>query len=556
MKKQQNNLEKEIENKYRLCIEGFHLKKYLHFDKEFCSDNPEKILKLTGYIKDHKMIASHSFMPLIGSTSIERRISRKKTYWYYKKMLENNLDNNEIASVCRKQIESFEENGVKKERALAYASHLDSHIYSYYAAMLKPLYEMAIANTPLENEVIAYRKIKNLTRNGVKSKFTSTVAAYDAIDAIKKFDNNCYALCFDLEHFFDTIEHQHLKDAWCSILGKDKLPEDHYNIFKSVTRFCYVKTEEIEHIFNLEREKADRTGNEIKSIHGFFKNAKDFRRFRKTYAKAYPDHPAFHQNPGLNKEGLPLHGIPQGLSISTVLSNIYMLPFDRTVSEFVHQHGGFYRRYCDDIMIIIPHNEELKDETVTLLKKAVAERGDSLKLHPIHEWDKHTKSQCFDFLDKEKLMRKPLQYLGITYDGKNVRIRQSSISKYQRNQAKAVSANLMKVKHILMHNYNEKKSISCLKRSDVCIRRTSLYESFTFRGNQNFYGYASTVAKMFDSEAVRSQLRSHCTRFSKLIDEANKNLRSIIARFLVKKHRDKLMPNEFLLSLETEEEQS
>lgn len=63
------------------------------------------------------------------------------------------------------------------------------------------------------------------------------------------------------------------------------------------------------------------------------------------------------------------HGIPQGIGISTLLSNIYMLPFDREISAFVNQHGGLYRRYCDDIMIIIPHDSELKDETISLLKE-------------------------------------------------------------------------------------------------------------------------------------------------------------------------------------------
>ena len=507
MKKMQNPELTNVEKLYQEYIPGFHLATYWHFDKEFLSSDLKKVKKLASYIKDPKKIASHAFMPLIGNTVVERRISRKNTYHYYKNMLAKHQDDEEIASVCRAQVESFESKGVKKERSLAYASHLDSHIYSYYATILRALYEKAIENTPLENEILAYRKIRNLARNGVRSEFPSTTAAYDVIDAVKKFQHNCYALSFDLEHFFDTIEHEHLKQEWSALLGVDRLPADHFNIFKSLTRFCYIERKEVEDTLNLYNRQARSEGKKTESLHSLFENARIFRNFRKIYPKLYPDHPNFHQNPGLFKNGMSSHGIPQGIGISTLLSNIYMLPFDREIS-------------------------------------------DSLKLHPIHEWDRNSKSQCFDFQDKEKLANKPLQYLGITYDGVSVRLRQSSVCKFQRKQKKAVSAMAIALTRMLKRRYLNNQSVRCISSADLHLRRTSLYERYTFRGARNFYTYAKTAASMFDSPNILAQMHSHNKMLSKIIEEAEQNLRHNLAAFLKRMHQKKLDDNRIIKEFE------
>ncbi|WP_449400480.1 reverse transcriptase domain-containing protein [Chryseobacterium wanjuense] len=46
-------------------------------------------------------------------------------------------------------------------------------------------------------------------------------------------------------------------------------------------------------------------------------------------------------------------GIPQGLPLSAVLANIYLLDFDRNIiKEIVRKYRGYYRRYSDDLLII------------------------------------------------------------------------------------------------------------------------------------------------------------------------------------------------------------
>ena len=45
-------------------------------------------------------------------------------------------------------------------------------------------------------------------------------------------------------------------------------------------------------------------------------------------------------------------GIPQGSPMSAVLSNVYMIDFDKNMFEYISNIGGSYRRYSDDILLI------------------------------------------------------------------------------------------------------------------------------------------------------------------------------------------------------------
>jgi len=87
-----------------------------------------------------------------------------------------------------------------------------------------------------------------------------------------------------------------------------------------------------------------------------------------------------------NNEG---KGIPQGSPISAVLANLYMLEFDKIVNEFVTGHGGLYRRYCDDLLIVLP-TAELRDQAQILIGEQLA----GLKLGEMHP----EKTELIDFV--------------------------------------------------------------------------------------------------------------------------------------------------------------
>src|SRR5207244_1890111 len=82
------------------------------------------------------------------------------------------------------------------------------------------------------------------------------------------------------------------------------------------------------------------------------------------------------------------HGIPQGSPISAVLSNLYLLEFDTEVNAFAARHAGLYRRYCDDLLLVLP-KPELRDEARTIIRELLTRL--SLVAHP-------EKTETIDFL--------------------------------------------------------------------------------------------------------------------------------------------------------------
>lgn len=121
----------------------------------------------------------------------------------------------------------------------------------------------------------------------------------------------------------------------CNLLNVNKLPNDFYAVFKNITKFSVWDMESLLWINNLE--------NNEKGI-SEFKHLKlaiipeHFKKYKKSFVK--PNNNNF--------------GIPQGSAISAVLSNIYMLDFDKTVKNLVEEKQGLYMRYSDDFIIILP----------------------------------------------------------------------------------------------------------------------------------------------------------------------------------------------------------
>ena len=99
-------------------------------------------------------------------------------------------------------------------------------------------------------------------------------------------------------------------------------------------------------------------------------------------------------------------GIPQGISIASVLSEKYMETFDRRIKETVIAHKGLYLRYVDDILILCP--EDIDWESI--IEGTIANENLGLKLTP-----EKTKSGILsvDYLD----------YVGYTFTAKGLGVK-------------------------------------------------------------------------------------------------------------------------------------
>ena len=116
-----------------------------------------------------------------------------------------------------------------------------------------------------------------------------------------------------------------------------------------------------------------------------------------------------------------------------------MLDFDVSAKRVIHQSHGLYKRYSDDIIVVIPSKKKS-----TILEELYTNIQD-LKLNI-----KKEKTQIFKFTRNEKGLNcaqefpegpnphKKLSYLGFEYDGKEVLLKSNSLSRYQRKMQKAV----------------------------------------------------------------------------------------------------------------------
>lgn len=180
---------------------------YLHFD------SPIGFRKTQSIVTNPKKVAEHAFYPFISLAITSKSVKKDAEQTLVEK---------------------------KKERPVAYASHLDSHIYSYYAEQLQKRYETHLLEQGLSSCVLAFR---SLGKCNIKF-------AKEAFDSICE-QPSCVAIALDITGFFDHLNHAYLKQQWCSLLATKQLPNDHYNLFKSLTRHSSVNRDTLYERFGI-----------------------------------------------------------------------------------------------------------------------------------------------------------------------------------------------------------------------------------------------------------------------------------------------------------------
>ena len=317
------------------------------------------------YVMDRAKVVTHSFYPFI---HFEKKNSR-----YGKK-------------------------GPKKPRELYYCSHLDRCVYQRYAFLLNYQYSIWACENNIDDVAIAYRD--NLGKNNIDF-------AKDAFDAIRSFPQ-CFIFVGDFTNFFDNLEHQYLKKMMCEVLGVERLPQDYFSVFKNITRFSSWDWKDIvkaagENIAERGVRKKINSKETLLTKEQFQKNKKDIKK---------------------NISGV---GVPQGSPISAVLSNIYMIKFDKDIKRYVICKGGIYMRYSDDFIIVLPYERdaEIADFTSYIFSYVESMKG-------LIDLQKE-KTSCYTYKDEviyEGDQPSSINYLGFLFDGKNIRIRPRAITKY------------------------------------------------------------------------------------------------------------------------------
>lgn len=398
------------------------------------------------YVMDREKVAVHSFYPFI---HFEKKNSR-----YGKK-------------------------GPKKPRQLYYCSHLDRCVYQRYAFLLNQEYNKHIKNTAIDRVAVAYRD--NLGKNNIDF-------AKMAFNTIKG-ESHCIVIVGDFTEFFDRLDHQYLKKMLCNLLDVEKLPKDYYAVFKNITRFASWDWKLL----------VEQSGHSITE-----------RGIRTTLNKqdVILSKSQFDQHKASIIRNNSSKGVPQGSPISAVLSNIYMLQFDKAVSDYVLENGGTYMRYSDDFLVIMPYQnaQDIQEYENWIFSQVKKIKGLDLQKEKtaVYIYDD---GSIFDYRSNQLAT---IDYLGFVFDGSNIKLRPKSITKYyyrMRRKAQTIGRSHWespKGKHISARN---------------------LYDIYASGGeHQTFIDYAKRakdILKLNDRE-VDSLIKHHKRKIANAIKSGEK----------------------------------
>ncbi|APU08876.1 RNA-directed DNA polymerase (Reverse transcriptase) [Cellulophaga lytica] len=468
----------------------------------FTNKTPVSIRKnVERYVTNPKKVTKHSFSPLIFKEIKQRRYKLS--------------DFNGVERRSHKKLKKGKIISNRKIREILYATHIDAHIYSYYAQkIITPKYEAYLnKNQQLSNSITAYRQIE--TEDKIKFK-NNVHFAKDVFEEIKRREN-CVVLVLDIENFFPSLNHKKLKLAWAKILGNKTLPKDHFNLFKATTRFSYVKLKDLKtknsHFDEKELSKLRKTGK-----HTFFESIKDL----------IESDIIIHKNQKKDDDN-NLMGIPQGLPISALLANIYMLDFDETVvKELTLKHNVFYRRYSDDIVMICDENqigliEDFVKSEMEINKLTVSLEKTEKTLFKINKG----RLQSYKIeKDGSLKINIPLNYLGFEFYGYQTLIKSKNLAKFYREMKQTVKrkhkrVETIKEKYLLdeapifkrkiyrLYSFKGEKTRLLPAKKTIYFNGKAKTEYFDRKFRGNYLRYAYRAADDLEAPEIKRQLRNH-----------------------------------------------
>jgi RNA-directed DNA polymerase len=345
-----------------------------------------------------------------------------------------------------------------KERPIRFAGHADAAYLQGYAGHLNGFYEQALVQDGTSGSVLAYRK-------GGGTNIHHAKALFDEI----KDRGDCTVFAMDISGFFDCLDHLTLRDEVAGLLGVTRLDGHHASVWKNVTRYSWVETVDLDALLGRKRNG-----------HGRVCSPTDF-----------VDH-VRGRSGGLVRTHDQTFGIPQGTPVSGLYANIYLRTFDREMIAWFGQYGGSYRRYSDDIAVVLPLGAKVQ-HVVAVVEKMLADYSLAMSVD---------KTDTADFKDGLLISPTPIQYLGFTFDGQKTLIRPSSLDAYRGKMRRGIHAKMMaaKAKKILPSEVFQRESLS---------RYTHLGQ------RRNFLHYAYKAAEVMGCPEIRQQVKPHVTWFKR-----------------------------------------
>ncbi|PKP67109.1 MAG: reverse transcriptase, partial [Alphaproteobacteria bacterium HGW-Alphaproteobacteria-5] len=384
-------------------------------------------------------------------------------------------------------------------------ARLDAYIFSYYRHLLFEPYEKLLKRYNLSGNVLAYRRILGADGRG-KCNIHFAKDTFNAVQGL----GDCYVVCLDISSYFESLDHLKLKKIWARLLGEQRLPADHFAVFKAITSYSYVDKKEVYERLGFFGDK--RKTKSGKSIKGYLKSYKDMpphlcspSTFRSEIAGGSKD--------SIVKKNKDVFGIPQGAPLSDLLANMYLIEFDRQVRTWMRRRGGFYFRYSDDILLIGKGGEKEGRAILKKVQALIPDFGSKLQIKDdkssLHVFRKAAIGQeCDCVLEKGK---NGLEYLGFRFDGRNVYLRDSTLSNLNRKMIHIARRRA----NVLATRYANKNTDEIWKEFnlDSFVQRFHKVEDFDEIKDDirswTFWTYTERAAKEFGplGTKIKSQLR-------------------------------------------------
>lgn len=479
---------------------------YLHLTNQINKREKRNVYK---YVSTPDKVIQHKFSPFILRKTNNRRF----------KFCDN---------LKRRSHKKIDDKGQfvanAKMRPIMYATHIDSHIYSYYShEIIQSKYESYLKNdNALNNCVTAYRQIES--DDEVRFKYNVDFAKEVFMEVKRR--KNCAVLTFDIENFFPSLNHKLLKNIWSSILGKKSLPKDHYAIFKSITNFSYFFYADLRQRYrgHLNEKKIGKLKSEGKFQ--FFRNYYDF---EESEIQVY-------KNQKIREK--TISGIPQGLPISAMLANLYMLPFDENIiQKLVNLKDCYYRRYSDDLVIVCDINdldtvEKVVQEEIQKIKLTISEtKTDKFRFKTIDN-----RLECFKIKKDQLIPDSYFQYLGFDFYGYKTLIKSANVSRFYREMKESIAMKSKRIKAV-----QQKYLID-----EAIIYKRRIYRLYSFKGVQsrelpatrimfqqgklvkkeysrkyrgNFLKYAYRASDIMEAPEIKRQVRRHMIILKKYMNQ-------------------------------------
>ncbi len=421
-------------------------KKYPHFDKKMSVNKARKLLKNENVIKEH------GFFPFIHYTIESKKLEKVHNKVYAKKE--------------------------PKKREIYYCAHFDRYIYQHYAHFIGLKYNEYMVKNNIDECSGAYR----IERGKCNIDF-----AYDMLEIIKHKED-IIVIVGDFTAFFDNLNHVNLKRRLEKVLN-EKLDDNLYKVFKSLTKFKYVNITDLHNYYTVRNNK--RSEKYYMRKLNVLMSASEFRAFIKSKNSI--------TNEDYLKNNDNDYGIVQGSPMSGLLANIYMIDFDKSMKELASQYNGKYLRYSDDFMLVIECNNTSKINKIYEKIQEYIKLAGKIELKKektnIYSY-KNGHLECinksvFDVDNAPNI----INFLGFSFDGKNISIRDKTISKF-------------------FYKMNKKIKGSINGKTNLTIKQ--IYDKFSFQGESkknskgnkgNFITYVKRAEKKFNNETKIANVR-------------------------------------------------